>query len=107
MKSYKDFEREYIGSSDCAALIIAGFQPFVGLATKVIDFGEDGDYKAYIVNGPAEIGKHYSKVAEFYSWVRIYDDEALIKQFNADQIIIYRAGMRGCIIQLINDTEKC
>ena len=102
MKTYKEFEKQYIGSSDCANLILAGYVEGKGLDLKELHFGQDGAYSAYIVEGDdVEIGSHYSKVAEFTSWMKIYDDEELIKTFHADSIIVYRAAEMGCIIQLI------
>lgn len=79
-QAYKDFEKEYIGSSDLPV--------------------ERG--KSYIVNGDCEIGEHYRFEAEFYTWLNIYDDDELVKEFKADIIRVYRAGNHGCIIQLLN-----
>lgn len=100
MKSYKDFEKQYIGSSDIASLILAGCDEN-GLSLKVLHFGQDASYHAYIVEGESEIGSHYHKVAEFESWMKIYDDEELVKQFKGKKIIVYRAAEMGCIIQII------
>ena len=100
-KSYKDFEKEYIGSSDIASLILAGSSPN-GLKLHDLHFGIDASYQAYIVNGECEIGEHYELEAEFNIWLKIYDDDRLVKRFNADIIRVYRAGMQGCIIQLLN-----
>ena len=70
------------------------------LLTEIIYSGAGNDYYAYIVDSDAEIGEHYTKVAEFKGWLRIYDDSFLTHEFNADKISIYRAGEMGCIIQL-------
>lgn len=102
MKNYKDFEQEYIGSSDIASLILAGCGSD-GLKLKELHFGTDSSYRAYIVKGEAEIGAHYEKVEEFKSWLKIYDDDELVKSFRAEKIIVYRAGEMGCIVQLINE----
>ena len=83
MRSYKEYEKKYIGMSDIANLILAGSSDN-GLRLTALHFGMDNDYYAYIVDSDAEIGEHYTKVAEF----------------NADKISIYRAGEMGCIIQL-------
>lgn len=99
MKSYKEYEKKYIGMSDIANLILAGFSDN-GLKLAVLHFGMDNDYYAYIVDADAEIGEHYTKVAEFKSWLRIYDDSFLTQEFNANKISVYRAGEMGCIIQL-------
>ena len=102
MKNYKDFEKEYIGSSDVANLILAGYKKGEGFTCQKLNFIRDGSYNAYIVEGKdVEIGEHYNKVAEFESWTKIYDDEELVKTFIADEIIVYRAAEMGCIIQLI------
>ena len=99
MKTYKDFPKEYIGSSDIASLIFAGPR-----SVEYVDFGEDGSYHAYMVNDKnAAIGEHYQLAAEFQHWIRIYDDETLIKNISAETIKIYRSGMFGCIIQYYND----
>lgn len=100
MKTYKDFEKQYIGDSDVASLILVGCGKN-GLNLKELHFGQDASYHAYIVEGEAEIGSHYYKVAEFESWMKIYDDEGLVKRFNGKQIIVYRAAEMGCIIQII------
>ena len=103
MKTYKDFEKQYIGDSDIASLILAGYVEGKGLDLKELHFGQDGSYSAYIVEGDeVEIGSHYNIVTEFNSWMKIYDDERLTKSFHADKIIVYRAMEMGCIIQLIN-----
>jgi len=106
MKNYKEFEsksleRKYIGSSDIASLILVGCGEN-GLELKELHFGEDGSYQAYIIdNKDVEIPSHYSLVAEFETWLKIYDDEELTQRFNADKIEIYRAGEMGCIIRLL------
>ena len=100
-KSYKEYDKWYIGSSDIASLILAGSSPN-GLKLHDLHFGIDDSYQAYIVNGECEIGNHYELEAEFNTWLKIYDDDGLFKRFNADIIRVYRAGMHGCIIQLLN-----
>lgn len=99
MRSYKEYEKKYIGMSDIANLILAGSSDN-GLRLTALHFGMDNDYYAYIVDSDAEIGEHYTKVAEFKGWLRIYDDSFLTREINADKISIYRAGEMGCIIQL-------
>ena len=89
MKSYKEYEKKYIGMSDIANLILAGSSDN-GLKLAVLHFGMDNDYYAYIVDADAEIK----------SWLRIYDDSFLTQEFNANKISVYRAGEMGCIIQL-------
>lgn len=101
MKTYKDFEKQYIGSSDIASLILVGCDKN-GLSLKELHFGQDASYQAYIVEGEAEIGSHYHKVAEFESWLKVYDDEELVESFGGKKIIVYRAAEMGCIIQILN-----
>ena len=104
MKTYKDFEKQFIGCSDIASLILAGYVEGKGMNLKELHFGQDASYSAYIVEGnDVEIGSHYNKVAEFNSWMKIYDDEELTKSFHADRIIVYRAMEMGCVIQLIHE----
>lgn len=100
MKNYKEYDERPIGASDVAALILVGCDKS-GLKTGILNFGEDGYYNAYIVDEDAEIGEHYQKVANFESWLKIYDDDDLTYRVNARKINIYRAGDFGCIIQVI------
>lgn len=102
MKSYKEFPKSFIGYSDIASLIMAGYKEGQGVVTEKLNFGEDGSYKAYIVNGKdVAVGSHYKKVAEFDGWLKIYDDDGLAIKYKANKIIVYRAGEMGCIVQLI------
>lgn len=106
MKDYKDFEKEHIGSSDIATLILAGFKEGKGVLLQTLHFGEDGNYEAYIVEGKdVKIGNHYSKIEEYDTWMKIYDDDELVRTFKADRIVVYRAAEMGCIIQLINEED--
>lgn len=100
-KSYKEYPARYIGSSDCAFLTVSAPKG----CTRLF-FGEDGSYKAYIVDGNAEIGTHYNKVFTANTWIKIFDDEELTFSADAKEINIYQAGMRGCIIQLIQPKVK-
>ena len=102
MKNYKEYDRELIGASDIATLILAGHRDNIGLCLEKLNFGEDNEYKAYIVDEDAEIGSHYKLIAEFNCWLKIYDDDSLSYKCKADTIKVYRAGEMGCIIQLIN-----
>lgn len=101
MKTYKDFTKEYIGSSDIASLILVGCDSN-GLNVKELHFGGDGSYDAYVIDDNVkEVPDHYYKVAEFDSWLKIYDDEGLVSKFNGKKIIVYRAADFGCIIQIV------
>lgn len=103
MKSHYDYEKQFIGSSDIAALVLVGFQNGNGLQAKVLDFGEDASYYAYIVDKECEIPDHYEKRVEFAEYMIVYDDDEKVATFKANKIIVYRAGDRGCIIQLFNE----
>lgn len=105
-KSYKHYEKKYIGESDVASLILAGCIKENGLKTQPLHFAGDGYYYAYIVDEDALIGDHYKKVASFSYWLRIYDDIEKTFEANADTINIYRAGDFGCIVQLIGRTNQ-
>lgn len=106
MKTYKDFGETYIGSSDIASLVMVGYVEEKGANPEMLHFGMDNSYTAYIVTEEnVTIGAHYRKVAEFSTWLKIYDDEELVRSFKAEKIIVYRAGMMGCIIQLINHSK--
>lgn len=101
MKSYKEFEKTYIGDSDIAALVLVGCDK-TSIVSQILNFGEDGTYKAYVVDSDTEIGNHYVERYRFNHWLKIYDDDGYTAEFKADLIIVYRAGEMGCIIQLIN-----
>lgn len=100
-KTYKDFKTVHLGCSDIATLIMDGCRKDKGMEPQHLYFGEDGSYSAYLVDDPdAEIGSHYSHVATFEKWLKIYDDEGLVFRCDAREIKVYRAGEFGCIIQL-------
>lgn len=98
MKNYKEYEKKYIGSSDIAALTVR-------ICDKVysLNFGEDGEYFAYIVDSDCEIGKHYNLIFEGKHFINIYDDKELSFKFYmyGAKIKVYRAGDFGCIIQIL------
>lgn len=94
--NYKDYKNEYIGDSDIASLTLRCPD-----SASILNFGEDGSYYAYVVDKNAEIGSHYREVYRCKYWLRIYDDSSLAKKFYGEEIIIYRAGDFGCIIQII------
>lgn len=95
MKNYKDYEKVFIGGSNIASLTLRS-----PIDATVLNFGEDNNYLAYVVDAEAEIGEHYKKVYECENWLKIYDDDGLVKEFKADKIEVYRAGEMGCIIRL-------
>lgn len=100
MKNYKENGKQFIGSSDIAALILVGCGES-GAKTTMLHFGSDGSYSAYVVDQDTEIPEHYKLVCEFEGWLKIYDDEEMTFRANADHIKVYRAAEMGCIIQVI------
>ena len=84
MKSYKEYDREFIGDSDIAALTFVG-------TTK------NGDHYT--------LEMEFETSSGFKAWLKIYDDEGLTADYSADKIKVYRAGDFGCIIQLIGKKE--
>lgn len=124
-KFYKFYPKRFIGWSDIARLTVVASDGFYGL-----EFGEDGFYDAYVVDENAEIGDHYDLVFTAHEWVWIfsdydlhtindgdidvdhhYSDDGKYWQhinhgraiFDGKTIKVYRAGMMGCIIQIINN----
>lgn len=102
---YKDYKKQGIGYSDIASLIMEGVRDGE-LKLERLLFGGDNSYDAYIVDDEAEIPEHYSKVAEFDKWFRLYDDERRVMNVHADKINVYRAGEYGCIIQIIDNIRR-
>ena len=100
MKTYKDFEKRPIGDSDIASLTVR-----YPMKAEVLNFGSDGSYSAYIVTENAEIGEHYRLVSQGTHWAIIYDEFGKTFSCHADEIMIYRAGGFGCIIQLIGNVR--
>lgn len=95
MKSYKDFEKKFIGSSDIAALTVRSVNGVFDLR-----FGEDGCYDAYICYDDIEIPSHYTQIFSGNTWLSIYDDDSMTYFERNDGMLvdIYRAGKKGCII---------
>lgn len=102
-KTYKDFEKTYIGDSDIASLTLSSPEGVYRL-----NFGEDADYHAYIIPAGVPIPSHYSLRYECKHWLTIFDDRRLTFEYQGynTSFKIYRAGMRGCIIQIIEPEEK-
>ena len=108
MKNYKDYEKQCIGASDIASLILRGINTNGELELKSLKFGGDGVYWAYVADADTEIPEHYTQVAEFKHWMQIYDDAVAVATFRTkgNEIIkVYRAGMYGCIIQRAKEQE--
>ncbi len=104
---YKDHSI-YLGTSDMASLMIRTFDKEKEVAA-ILNFGSDGDYRAYIVDMNTPIPDYYEKVYTGSGWMKIYDDykyrvgiATKYDDANEDEINIYRAGNFGCIIQVSN-----
>lgn len=100
MKKHNEYSKELIGSSDIASLILVGCGEDE-LKLKELHFGGDGSYQAYIVTEDIEIPNYYNKVEEFKAWLKIYDDDGLVRTFRADTIKVFRAKEMGCIVQML------
>ena len=98
--NYKEYPKMFIGATDIASLTLR----FPDQA-RMLHFGEDGEQHAYVVDESAEIADHYKLIHAGRHWIRVYDDTGLSFEADADSILVYRAGERGCVIQLINPTS--
>lgn len=102
MKDHHSYNKVFIGASDMASLTVRTPDQ-----VAILNFGEDGDYRAYIVDSECEIPEHYKLTFYAYSskycshvWMKIYDDEGLAIAITAPHSIrVYQAGAFGCIIQ--------
>lgn len=92
-KTYKDFDKIYLGESDVASLVLRTWD-----SLELLKFGQDDSYDAYFVNEEIELPTHYTLVFSATSWLKIYDDFRLTKKIYGDRIEIYRAGEMGCLI---------
>lgn len=106
MKSYKMFQKQYIGSSDYAALTLVGAREGIGVCAEMLRFGGDAGYYAYMVDGEAEIGAHYELIASFNHWAKVYDDDGLVLLLEGDKINFWRAGEMGCIVQILKREKE-
>ena len=51
VKTYKDFNKVYIGESDMAKLVLVGVSHESGdVEASILPFGGDGDYSAYVID---------------------------------------------------------
>lgn len=96
--NYKDYSKLRLGESDIASLVMVGCTD-KGADAKILKFGSDGYYTAYMVDDRCEIPDHYTLEASFHSWLKIYDDTQLAVTIIGNTINIYRADDFGCIIQ--------
>lgn len=105
-RSYKEFSKEYIGSSDVASLTLRS-----PMEACVLSFGRDGSYSAYICEGDdVEIGAHYTRQFSGAYWLKIFDDSEKTYDHYGDgefkAFDVYTAGEMGCIIHWHSITEE-
>lgn len=74
---------------------------------EIVNFGEDGDYKAWVViDSEVEIPSHYTKVTEGNSWLDIIDDDRVVAHLSGERFEVYRAGLRGLLIRVIKPRDN-
>lgn len=101
-----------LGGSDIAALIAVGMVKSGDeqkLTSEIIRFGGDNNYNAWLVTDEdIEIPNHYSKMLEYHSWLKIYDDDGLVyKSAPMDKYFeIYQAGMYGLLIRALEKEPR-
>lgn len=95
-KNYKEKTID-LGRSDIATLILKS-----PCNIGEVHTGSDGSYKGYLVDETIEIPDYYKKVYEADTWLKVYDDEAMVFEARAKKINVYNAG-KSCIIQFIGD----
>lgn len=108
----------YIGSSDIAAIVVAGPEVLrggvrAGLSARYLHFLKDGNYKVTLIERTAEetsdIGRDYILFGRYESWVCFYDDEECTLKVYADHINIYvniyvpKGKGHTCIIEAVRD----
>lgn len=98
MKNYHDYQKINLGMSDIASLTLR-----MPCKAECLNFGGDGDYSAYLVDGDAEIPEYYKEKFSTEGWLKIFDDNSLTQKISGRIIKIFRAGEYGCIIQVLGD----
>ncbi len=105
-KKLEDFSQIPIGTSEYACIIFVGPGGRFGITAKTIHFGENGEYQCFLVDeNHFEIDPTYKREVRFHHWLKVYDDKGLVREFNADDIIVYRTRNGERIIQLINHSQ--
>lgn len=101
MKNYKNYTKEIIAMSDVAQFTVTASPKSLFAETKkmVINTGRDGVYRAYIVDGDAEIGNHYKLVLESNNELIFESEERIV--FKGNNVRFYRAGNEGFIVQVL------
>ena len=107
MKSHKSYGKQFIGVSDKAVLSLFGCVSGTDITeARLLQFGEDGAYYAYICDEEAIIPEHYRRMNTFTDHLVIVDDSANTQRYEAHEIVVYRAGNFGCIIQMLKDVIR-
>lgn len=118
MKDHHEYKKIPLGDSDIATLIVYGkldtavtgsYRWTFGKDGTTIpfklQFGEDGDYSAYLVDDECRVPESYELRLSGKVWLKIYDDHGLVFSERCQEWRIYRRGVFGCIIQLIGKGE--
>ena len=103
--THHDYEKVFIGSSDSARLKVIHR---VGnhVSKTYLNFGEDGEYKAYIVDESCTIPDTYELRHSFEGgYVDLFDDEGYNVYIKGETVKIYRRGDFGCIVKIIGLKE--
>lgn len=103
--THHDYEKVFIGSSDSARLKV--IHRVGGYVSKsYLNFGEDGEYEAYIVDEKCTIPDTYELRYSFEGgYVDLFDDEGYNVYIKGETVQIYRRGNFGCIIKIIGFKE--
>lgn len=100
MKDHHEYGKISLGESDISSLVLR-----FPCGSQVLDFGEDGGYSAYQVDEECIIPEHYTIVFECEHWLWVYDDTSRTARFDGEKIRVFRAGLRGCIIQILGEKK--
>lgn len=95
-----------LGFSDEACLVVESLKEDYNIKLDLLRFEEDGNYYAYLCDEKVDIPDFYELVFEGKHWIRIYDNEGLTFTFDGDDIKIYRAYNRGCMIVISNKNNR-
>lgn len=100
-----DYEKVFIGGSDRARLrVIHRVGDYV--LKSYLNFGEVGEYEAYIVDEKCTIPDTYELRYSFEGgYVDLFDDEGYNVYIKGETVQIYRRGNLGCIIKIIGFKE--
>lgn len=92
--------KKCIGRSQFATLILAGNKGN-GMCLEQLRFSNKGRYHAAIVDANESISSQYEQIAEFYNWLKVYDDEGISLFLRGEKIIIYKNPVDSCIIKVV------